>query len=224
MVNSPDDKKKMLVGLILVVTLLAPSTVFLDVNKDQVKPMDVLIIFSTGIPYNWKVIKDIARGINKEFKDIDAVTTPTPLTENCESIAIQLASVLRDKDLTVRIAETEEIEHRDEILRTRMVVVGSPAYFGNVSWKIKKLFDVQFHKIYLLEKGRLSNRRIAAFSMAEVRPSARGALEAIKSVVDDCNGRFGPTMIVLTEDSEKEVKMRINKFAEQIAILLKRNF
>ena len=116
-----------------------------------------------------------------------------------------------------------EIKHRDEILRARLVVIGSPAYFANVSWKIKKLFDEQFHRIYLLEKKRLAKRRIAAFAMAEIEPSARSALKAIKAVVRDCKGRFGPTMIFLTKHSKKEIRKRINQLAQELAGLIEHN-
>lgn len=192
-------------------------------NEEQGKSPDVLVIYSTGTPFSWTVIKSIAKRSDKNVKEIDAITSPTPLKENCGTIAEKLASALRDKKLIVRVAETMEIKHRDEILRARLVVIGSPAYFANVSWKIKKLFDEQFHRIYLLEKKRLAKRRIAAFAMAEIEPSARSALKAIKAVVRDCKGRFGPTMIFLTKHSKKEIRKRINQLAQELAGLIEHN-
>jgi hypothetical protein len=209
--------------VILLLVTLSSRSAFIQAMEKRSTTLDILIIYSTGNPYDWNSLEDIAKGIETEIKDIDAITTPTPLTENCGNIAEQLAASLSKKKLIVRVAETMEIKHRDEILQARMVVIGSPAYFGNVSWQIKKLFDEQFHKIYLLEKGRLSQKRIAAFSMAEVNGSARSALQAIRSVVIDCKGRFGPTMIFLTKDSKTEINNRVEEFSAQLADLVDRN-
>lgn len=208
--------------VLLLVTLSSPSA-FIQAMEKRSTTLDILIIYSTGNPYDWNSLEDIAKGIETDLKDIDAITTPTPLTVNCGNIARELAASLSEKNLIVRVAETMEIKHRDEILQARMVVVGSPAYFGNVSWQIKKLFDEQFHKIYLLEKGRLSKKRIAAFSMAEVNGSARSALQAIRSVVIDCKGRFGPTTIFLTKHSKTEINNRVEEFSAQLADLVDRN-
>lgn len=85
-------------------------------------------------------------------KEVDAVTGPTPVKENCRSIAQKLASALRDKKLVVRVAKATEVKHRNEILHPRVVVLGSPARFWNVSWEMKKLLDDQFGQIYVLGK------------------------------------------------------------------------
>jgi len=209
--------------VVLLLVVLSSSTAFIQASENRSNTLDILIIYSTGNPYDWNSVEDIAKGIKTEIKDIDAITTPTPLTENCGTIARKLASSLSEKKLIVRAAETMEIKHCNEILQARMVVVGSPAYFGNVSWQIKKLFDEQFHKIYLFENGRLSKKRIAAFSMAEVNGSARSALQAIRSVVIDCKGRFGPTMIFLTKHSKMEINNRIEEFSAQLADLVYKN-
>jgi hypothetical protein len=184
-------------------------------EDDQAKVMDVLFIYSSGTPSE--------KISNIDGKEVDAVTTPTPLKENCRTITEKLASTLRDKKLVVRVAETSEIRDHSEILCTGLVVLGTPARFWNVSWELKKLFDEQFYMILKCEKDRLAKRRIAAFSMAEIVPSAEAALKAIKSMVTDCNGRFGPTTTFLTKHSREEISQRINQFADRLAALLRKN-
>ena len=56
--------------------------------------------------------------------------------------------------------------------------------------------------------------------MAEIVPSANSTLNAIKQVVSDCKGAFGPTMIITTKYSEKEIRENIEKFSEQLASIL----
>lgn len=197
------------------VAIWALSSAVNQASEEQENPPDVLIIYSSGTPF--KTISDM------NAKEVDAVTTPTPVRENCKSIAEKLASALRNKKFVVRVAETTEIKHHNEILRARLVVLGSPAYFANVSWRMKKLFDEQFAKIYVLGKDGLANRRIAAFSMAEVESSAHAALKAINAVVRNCKGRLGPTMTFLTKHSREEVNRRISRFVEQMAVAAKQN-
>lgn len=169
---------------------------------------DVLLIYSSGTP---------SITISKMSPESsDAVTCPTPEKENMKTVSEKLGTELRSKKLTVRVAESHEIKHPDEILQARMVIIGSPSYFGNVSWPIKKFFDELFGKIYASGSERLDGKRIAAFSMAEIEPSARHTLETIQRAVSDCRGTFGPTMIVLTEHSEQDIIERVTEFAEQI--------
>lgn len=210
--------ERMMIGLIIFIFVgvwpMGPACNQATKQKHEKGP-DVLIIYSSGTPF--KTISDM------DAKDVDAVTTATPVGENCRTIAERLASILRDKKLAVRVAEASQIKHRNEILGARLVVIGSPAYFWNVSWQIKKLLDEQFSQIYVFSKERLAKRRIAAFAMAEIDSSARATLKAIKAVVGDCKGRFGPTMTFLTKHSKKEISRRINRFADQLEAVVDYN-
>lgn len=216
------------IGLVFffIVLVSAQSIGFVHANEEQAKPPDVLLIYSSGTPLDYYSNGPLFEKIrNRIPREVDAVTTATPLKENCRTIAEKLASALRDKKLVVRVAKAPEIKHRNEILRARLVVIGTPSRFSNVSWELKKLFDEKFSQIGALEEKGLAKRRIAAFSMAEIEPSARAALKAIKAVVRDCNGRFGPTMIFLIKDSKKEIRKRINKFVQQLwALVMKHNY
>jgi flavodoxin len=222
------DKIKKIAGvqvlfLLSLVGVLGFMMASSEAEEKREKVPDILIIYSTGTPFNWEVVTSNRNRSDKEMQELDAISTPTPPIENCKSIAVKLGRALQSQKLKIRLKEVSEITHRSEILNARMVILGSPAYFGNVSWKMKKLFDEQFHKIYLLEKGRLAKRRVAAFSMAEIEPSANAALKAIKAVVSDCRGRFGPTKVFLTKHSGKEVKKRIKKFAKELIDSLNRD-
>lgn len=182
-------------------------------EKKGERTPDVLIIYSSGTANG--TIREISSG------RVNAVTAPTPAKVNCKSIAERLAMALRDKKLFIQISEATKVKHRNQILHARFVVIGSPAYFGNVSWQIKKLFDEQFGQIYALEKERLAQRRIAAFSTAEIPESANNVLKAIGTAVKDCKGRFGPTVIFLTKHSDRELEQRISYFVDEIVKELK---
>ena len=176
----------------------------------QEKPSRVLIIYSSGNP----------QGSISNLKT-DAVTLPTPKGMNVRVVAGKLSQSLQNRGLPVRMASASEITGPDEIIESGMVIFGSPAYFNNVSWEIKKLIDEQFIRIYSKEK-RLNGLRIAAFSMAEVIPSAEATLSVIRNTVMDCQGVFGPSMALLAKQPEEEVNKQIESFAEEVFKAIKK--
>jgi flavodoxin len=183
-------------------------------NERNLKPLDVLIIYSTGTSF--KTISDM------NPQEVDAVTTATPEKENCKSIAEKLAAILSLKGLSVRVTEATKIKHRDEVLKAKLIIIGTPGRFGNVSWEIKKLLDEEFGRIYILSKGDRGpiGLKIAAFSMAEIENSAQEALEAINKAVRECKGELVHTITFLTKHSREEIDQRIMKFGNQISTLL----
>jgi len=194
------------------VAILAPCIALNRASAEQAKSLDILIIYSTGNPF--KTISDM------EAHEVDAITTPTPAEENCGSIANKLTVALQDKKLLVRVAKATQIEHHNEILSARLVVLGSPAYFGNVSWQIKKLLDEKISRICGKRKDGLARQRIAAFSMAEIEESAQDVIQVINTAIRMCQGRLGPTMTFLTKHSKRELKQRIDRFANQLAAVV----
>jgi hypothetical protein len=170
------------------------------------KKVDVLIIYSSGnVPPAGKS---------------DAVTTPTPAKENMKTISRKLEKALAAKKLTVRLASVSEKITPQDILASGIVVMGSPSYWSNVSWQMKKYIDEQFTPFYSL-KGRMNKHKAAAFSMAEVEPSAKSTIGILRELITQNDGDFGPTMIVLDANPPAEVQKRVNTFADDIAAFLK---
>lgn len=178
-------------------------------QEEPPEPADVLIIYDSGIP---------SRSIS-EMKPGDeyVMAGPTPAATNCETIANLLASAFESRDLVVRVIPAAEIVSQEEVLRSRLVILGSPTRFWNVSWKIKKLLDEVFGGIYVSRKKQFAKQRVAAFAMAEIEPSAEAALATIRAVARDCGGKLDHTLVVLTNHSQSEVRRRIRAFADQLA-------
>lgn len=202
------------IGLISLIGLIGFSFINRNAGGGPLK-QDIMIIYSSGLPS--KTISDM------KPKDTDAITGATPLAENCKTISEKIASNLKKKGLSIRLTEATQIKHRDEILGAKVIIIGSPARFWNVSWEMKKLFDEKFGEIYVLGKDNegFANHRMAAFAMAEVEGSARDALEAINKVITDCKGKIAATEIFLTKHSKKEIDQRIKRFSNQIITLYK---
>jgi flavodoxin len=178
--------------------------------SSQEKGPDVLIIYTSGIP----------RGTISDPK-ADAVTLPTPKEVNVRTVAGKISESLQKNGLTVRAVHASEVKNHEEILRSGMIILGSPSYFSNVSWELKKLIDEQFVRIYAMN-GRLNGKRVAAFSMAEVIPSSEATLTVLKNTVADCQGVFGPTMAFLVKQPSEEVDTLIGTFVDELLKSLKK--
>ena len=173
----------------------------------QTKRPDVLIIYATG---------NVPPAGAKE----DAVTTPTPAGENMKTLSEKLSAALTSKNLTVRqVSVSEKITPKD-ILVSRIVIMGSPSYWSNVSWQMKKYIDEQFTPFYSI-KGRMNKTKAGAFSMAASEPSANRTIEVLKELIVENDGSFGPTMVVAGKVTPEEVTKRIAAFADRIAEFIK---
>lgn len=173
----------------------------------QAKGPDVLIIYATG---------DVPPSTGKS----DALTTPTPAKGNMKTLSEKLSASLTGKKLTVRLASVSERIPPKDILASRMVIMGSPSYWSNVSWQMKKYIDEQFTPFYSI-KGRMNKTKAGAFSMAASETSANRTIEVLKELIVENNGSFGPTMVVAGKVTPEETAVKIAAFADQIAEFIK---
>ena len=195
-----------LVVALLVTGCATPS----DVAPDGAKPLDVLIIHAAGTPVKEKVTAG----------NVDAVSCPTPAAVNCRTLAEQTALALGGKGLGAQVAAAASVTDRNAILGARLVVLASPSYFGNVSWKMHKMFDDVFFQIHALGGDRLGGKPFAILIMGKSEPKCAKSVEAAAGIVTACNGSAGPSTIVLGDDSDDQVKQKIATLADQIAAAL----
>jgi len=188
------------VAVAAAVSVLAPAA-------EPAQAPDVLIVQAAGTPTDVKVTA----------ANVDAVTMPTPTGRNVKTLADDLAAALRAKGLTVRVATPDEVTGRQEVLAPRCVVLGSPAYFGNMSWKLKKLFDTVFWRIHALPGERLAQKPFATYVLGTSEPRCRETAASIDAIVKTCNGLPAATMIVLGSQKPDEVKASLARFADEIA-------
>jgi hypothetical protein len=168
---------------------------------------DVIIVYSTG---------NVHSGSGK----VDATSTPTPANENMKTVAEKLASALISKKIRAKAVLVSEVKTPDEMMSSKVLVLGSPAYFSNVSWQFKKFVDEQFMLIWR-QNDRLNDHKVAAFCMAAEESSAEKVIENIKDLIINTHGILGPTMIVLGKNSPDQVKEAVGKFADDIEKLIK---
>jgi hypothetical protein len=203
-------KRRAMAGL-MAAMLLAGCASSSTVAPDGAKPPDVLIIHAAGTAVSGKVTA----------KNVHAVSCPTPMAVNCRTLADQTAAALGAKGLGVRAVAASSVADRDDILSARLVVLASPSYFGNVSWKMHKMFDEMFFQIHVLGGDRLGGKPFATLIMGKSEPKCAKSVEAATAAAKACNGTAGPSAIVLAADSSEQSKQKIAAFADAIAAALK---
>ncbi len=186
----------------LVYSGLAPAQAFGQAGNAPSSGPDVLIVYSTG---------NVRAGTMKA----DAVTTPTPAKENMKTVAEKLAAALTAKKISARAVLVSDVKTHEEIMRPRVLVLGSPAYFNNVSWQFMKFVDELFWPIWL-DANKLQNHKAAAFAMADHEQSCHKVNEIIRTLVTNARGTFGPSMVVVGNNNPDQVNQAVEKFAGEI--------
>lgn len=171
---------------------------------------DVLIIYTVGIPF--KTLTEVRPS------EADAVTNPTPVFYNTRVIADDLGALLMERGHRVRVAEASQVDGKD-VLRHRVLVLGTPTHYWNVDWQMKRFLDERMTPIYVAHKQEFRGWPVAGFAMAEIQPSAEQALDKLQSVLKDCGTDLAIRQVFLTGDDEDQYTKTLHRFAAEIASL-----
>jgi NAD(P)H dehydrogenase (quinone) len=128
-----------------------------------------------------------------------------------------------DKEIDVEIKSVEEV-NIDELLKADGIIIGSPTYYGSMSWEIKKLFDdsVKFH-------GALDGKVGAAFTSSGniAGGNETTIMDIIKAMLihgmivygDPAKDHYGPVAITDPDDRAKNQCIRL---AQRVTSLVKK--
>ncbi len=169
-------------------------------------PADVLIVYDPGPVYN-----TVAAGAD------DTLTSgATRATVNTKKIAEALRAGLEARQLTVRVVPVSKLRKHEDLLEPRLIVLGTPTRFSNMSWETKKLFDEQFFQLLKRKPAELAKRKVAAFALGEVEPAATAALDTVRKAVEDCGGKLEGTLAMVTSASRADLERDARQFASEI--------
>lgn len=173
---------------------------------------DVLIVYTVGTPF--KTVAEV------QPSEVDAVTSPTPMSYNTRVIAHDLGGLLAEFGLRVRVSDALDVKYAD-IFRHRMLVLGTPTHYWNVDWQMKRFLDEQMTPIYVAHKQAFQGWPVAGFAMAEIQPSAAQALDRLRSVLTDCGTDLRASQVFLTGDDADKYTKALHRFAAEIAGIAK---
>ena len=130
-------------------------------------------------------------------------------------MANQIGESVRGRGIDVDVRMVEEVDV-EGLVGYNGIIVGSPTYFSNVSWQIKKVID----ETYPLRRGkfRLKGKIGGAFTSSDTVRDAEECIRLIElSLGLHHQMEVVPGVIVTRRDTESEVYDRCRAYGELIA-------
>lgn len=130
-------------------------------------------------------------------------------------MANQIGESVRERGIEVDVRMVEEVEV-EGIVGYDGIVVGSPTYFSNVSWQIKKIID----ETYPLRRGRfrLKGKIGGSFTSSDTKRDAEECIRLIElSLGLHHQMEVVPGIIVTRRDTEAQVYERCRAYGDLIA-------
>lgn len=130
-------------------------------------------------------------------------------------MANQIGESVRERGIEVDVRMVEEVEV-EGIVGYDGIVVGSPTYFSNVSWQIKKIID----ETYPLRRGRfrLKGKIGGSFTSSDTKRDAEECIRLIElSLGLHHQMEVVPGIIVTRRDTEAQVYERCSAYGDLIA-------
>lgn len=130
-------------------------------------------------------------------------------------MANQIGESVRERGIEVDVRMVEEVEV-EGLVGYDGIVVGSPTYFSNVSWQIKKIID----ETYPLRRGRfrLKGKIGGSFTSSDTKRDAEECIRLIElSLGLHHQMEVVPGIIVTRRDTEAQVYERCRAYGDLIA-------
>jgi flavodoxin len=178
-------------------------------------PNSILIIYTSGNPS--KTLSDI------KPEEVDSYSGATPSDMNVEMISQKLFSELKSKHFTVKLVRASEIESYKEILQYDMLIIGTPTYFWNMHWEIKKMIDTHFEKIYIARRDEFKKMKHIVFAMSEYGKCAESANQQMKSAINDCSAKLDTSIVFIVKQTMPQYEEQISNLAAISESLMNRH-
>lgn len=188
-------------------------------NKEQKQqeynkiPNSILIVYSSGEAS--KTLSDV------KPEEIEGVTGPTPSDMNVAIIAQTLSKHLAAKNYTVRIAKADEIKNYKEFLQYDMLIMGTPTYFWNIHWEMKKMIDECFEKIYVLRRNDFKKMKHITFAMSEYDECAKNANKQMEFAITDCSAKVDKAVVFTAKNTKPQYDEQILQLSIQTDSIMK---
>jgi len=205
-------KRIAIISALLLLAAALTALALASKGADPAKAPDVLIIHAAGTPFAGYDAYTPA--------NVDAVSCPTSVVLNCQTVAERVAEALRARGLDVRVVEAAQITKRQQFLEPRAVVLASPTYFGSASWKMHKLIQEQLWQFFALGGKRIDGRLFATLVTAHAEAGATQCTGVLQGAVKSSGGTVGPGLVVLVSQKPDEVNAHVTKFADELAARL----
>ncbi len=183
-----------------------------SVSSDS--PESILIVYHGGQP-PWRSSPAL------DTADIDELTQATPEKVNAKVVATLIRERLTDRGYRVDLKKATDIQGPQEFLEYDGIIFGTPTWFSNVAYPIKKLFDEYLIRIYSHRSGRMNDKALAGFTTVMDQRSGPQCLQSLTWGLEHLSKRVVEGVVINTGDSEKTVNTVVQQFCERFSQALK---
>ena len=129
-------------------------------------------------------------------------------------MAEEIAEGLRSRGIDVDVRRIEDCRVRD-LRAADVLVLGSPTYFSNMSWQVKRLVD---ESIELYTSGDLSGKVFGCFTSAGTRRDAEECIKMLELAFGFHHRmRSVPGIYATSGESREQIRERCREYAGLIA-------
>lgn len=175
----------------------------------------VLIVFHGGSP-PWKKAPPLS------VKDVDELTQATPKDVNVRAVAENIFDRLAESGYRVVLKEAEDVHGPDEFIGYSGIIFGTPTWFSNVAYPIKKVFDEHLIRIYEHREGRLNDTALAGFTTVMDNRSGPQCLKALTHGLEHLSTNTVEGIVINTGDDKKTVNSAVERFCERFVPAMKK--
>ena len=136
-------------------------------------------------------------------------------TDNTKRMAEAIAKGAKQLGVNVDVKRVENCE-LDDLEKADGITIGSPTYFSNVAWQVKKLID---ESITLYRKGhKLRDKVGGCFTSSGTRRDGEDCIRMLKLAFGLHHKlRILPGIIRVSGDSDEKVSKMCQQYGEELA-------
>ena len=135
-------------------------------------------------------------------------------TGNTKKMAEFIAKGAQGQGITIKMKSVEDCKLND-LVDTDGIIIGSPTYFSNVAWQIKKLID---ESIDLYEEHQLGKKIGGCFTSAGTHRDSKGCIKMMEIAFGFHHKiKMMPGIVSTSDDKEEEISKTCQQYGMKIA-------
>jgi hypothetical protein len=151
------------------------------------------------------------------YPSVQATTLPTPFPVNVRYLSRKLAHELRERGhIRAVYAHISEIDLAETLLGYDLICIGSPTYFSNMSWPVKRFYDYSLSRFFFTREKKLTDRSFSVFTMGVDADSALDCVEIMEKGLRHVTNDLVPGMVASQEMNEDELDRKIQVYADRL--------
>ncbi len=132
---------------------------------------------------------------------------------NTQKVAKTVAEAMRSSGMNITIEEAEKFDV-SRLPNYDCIVLGSPTYFSNMAWQVKKVVD---ESIVHYAGGRLKGKVAGIFTSAGTMKDGRDCLKMLEVALGYHHGmKVVEGFLRVDGESDKEVKKRCQEYGKKL--------